>query len=540
MNKKIFTAILLLLVIVFSILIRLPYLSVPLERDEGGYAYIAWGMEHGEIPYRDIFDNKPPLIYFIYLLTFKVFGYSVEAIHFFLMLWVLAEVVLIYLLSWRLFQQRSLSLIAAAIFSLMASEPCVFGFAANTEIFMLLPIIGSYILLLKSEEEQSVKWLIFCGLLSGIACMIKPVGFHNFAGIIIYLLYRALKTHDFKRLAKQIVYLAAGFILIPLLLLLYFWSRRSVPDFIYGTFGYNLINYMAIGGSFLDIEVLMNFWRRFVLILKSDLLFWLLCLYAFVSGYKNERKNTILLAVWLVMSFLGVSAGKRFFPHYFLQLTPPLAIGAAWGLWRLLNQDIKKFKSYWLRLVLSGALIVLSIYIPWQANYRYLFQYTPAQISQSIYGRNPFVEAWQIAGYVAAQTAPSDTVAILGSEPEILYYAKRKSASKYIYFYHIFWRIDQAEVLAKQQEAVQEIEINKPKFIVAVNINSSVGKLRDSPEYLFDQMKLIIKQDYCLDGFVFLLRDKTIYAFGAEQVQKRQELLKSGQAQIMIYKRNRS
>ncbi|MDD5259304.1 MAG: glycosyltransferase family 39 protein [bacterium] len=540
MNKKVFTVLSLLLVIAFSILIRLPYLSVPLERDEGGYAYIAWGIEHGEIPYRDSFDHKPPLIYFIYLLTFKVFGYSVEAIHFFLILWVLAEVVLIYLLSWQLFHKQSLSLMAAAIFSLMASEPCVFGFTANTEIFMLLPIIGSYILLLKSEEKQSVKWLIPCGLLSGIACMIKPVGVHNFAGIILYLSYQALKAHDLKRLAKQLLYLVSGFILIPALLLFYFWSRRAVPDFIYGTFGYNLVNYMAIGGSLFDLRVLMIFWRRLVFILKSDLLFWLFCLYAFISGFKMDRKKTILLVVWFVMSFLGVSAGKRFFPHYFLQITPPLAIGAAWGLWKLLDQDIKICKSHWLRVILSGALIALSIYIPWQANYRYLFQYTPEQISQSIYGRNPFVEAWQIAGYVATQTSPSDTVAILGSEPEILYYAKRKSASKYIYFYHIFWRIDQTEVLAIQREVVREVENNKPKYIIAVNIVSSVGKPGNAPEYIFDKMRLIIKQDYCLDGFVFLLKDTTIYAFGPEQVKKRQELLGSGQAQIMIYKRNRS
>ena len=45
---------------------RIPLLDVPLERDEGEYAYIAWRLGHNELPYRDWVDQKPPAIFWVY------------------------------------------------------------------------------------------------------------------------------------------------------------------------------------------------------------------------------------------------------------------------------------------------------------------------------------------------------------------------------------------------------------------------------------------------------------------------------------------
>jgi hypothetical protein len=48
------------------ILLRLPMVSVPLERDEGSYAYVGWIWFFGKgLPYRDMYEMKPPLLYLI-------------------------------------------------------------------------------------------------------------------------------------------------------------------------------------------------------------------------------------------------------------------------------------------------------------------------------------------------------------------------------------------------------------------------------------------------------------------------------------------
>ena len=51
-----------LAVLAFAAL-RTPLLAVPLERDEGEYAYIAQRMLAAELPYRDAFDQKPPGVF---------------------------------------------------------------------------------------------------------------------------------------------------------------------------------------------------------------------------------------------------------------------------------------------------------------------------------------------------------------------------------------------------------------------------------------------------------------------------------------------
>ncbi len=46
------------LVILLSVVLRAGIVSIPLERDEGEYAYIAQRWLAGDVPYRDAFDQK--------------------------------------------------------------------------------------------------------------------------------------------------------------------------------------------------------------------------------------------------------------------------------------------------------------------------------------------------------------------------------------------------------------------------------------------------------------------------------------------------
>ncbi len=61
------------------ILLYLPVMVSPLERDEGVYATIAQRLLRGDVPYRDLFDNKPPIVYGWYAFSFLVFGEGVAA-----------------------------------------------------------------------------------------------------------------------------------------------------------------------------------------------------------------------------------------------------------------------------------------------------------------------------------------------------------------------------------------------------------------------------------------------------------------------------
>ena len=59
-------ALALLALIILTAALHLPLLDIPLERDEGEYAYIAWRLGHNELPYRDWVDQKPPAVFYLY------------------------------------------------------------------------------------------------------------------------------------------------------------------------------------------------------------------------------------------------------------------------------------------------------------------------------------------------------------------------------------------------------------------------------------------------------------------------------------------
>src|SRR5688572_30950136 len=48
------------------LLLRLPSLVQPMGADQGLYAYVGDRIGHGELAYRDAWDQKPPGIHYIY------------------------------------------------------------------------------------------------------------------------------------------------------------------------------------------------------------------------------------------------------------------------------------------------------------------------------------------------------------------------------------------------------------------------------------------------------------------------------------------
>src|ERR1019366_3132286 len=52
----------------------LPHLRFPLGRDQATYCQIAQQLLHGQLLYRDLWDNKPPGIFFLYAPFVKLSG----------------------------------------------------------------------------------------------------------------------------------------------------------------------------------------------------------------------------------------------------------------------------------------------------------------------------------------------------------------------------------------------------------------------------------------------------------------------------------
>ena len=160
--------------------LRMPLLDIPFERDEGEYAYIAWRLGHNELPYRDWVDQKPPGVFWVYRLALSLPMDAIRAVHFAGLLFAAASSCAVFFLALR-FMSGFWAWIAGALFAVLAADPLVQGTAANTELFMLLPLILSQIVGLKAatNTRRNILFMILAGALTGIAITFKQVAAVN-------------------------------------------------------------------------------------------------------------------------------------------------------------------------------------------------------------------------------------------------------------------------------------------------------------------------------------------------------------------------
>jgi len=145
---------------------------------------------------------------------------------------------------------------------------------------------------------------------------------------------------------------------------------------------------------------------------------------------------------------------------------------------------------------------------------------------------NPFPEALPVAEYLRQHTAPSDTVMVFGSEPEIYFDAHRHSASGYIYMYPLME--DQSYWSTMQNQMMQEVEGNRPAYVVFVNISPSWLSRHGSPQVVAFRtwMEQYIAANLEEVGAVELADPESHYYWGDEARGHRQP-----GRELLIYKK---
>jgi len=97
--------------------LRFPFLEIPLERDEGAYAYMAQLLLEGVPPYTQAYSLYFPGAFIIYVLTFLILGPTIFAIHFCLLIANLITIIIIILIGKKLFYSLA-GVVSGATFGL--------------------------------------------------------------------------------------------------------------------------------------------------------------------------------------------------------------------------------------------------------------------------------------------------------------------------------------------------------------------------------------------------------------------------------------
>ena len=170
LNEKIYLYIVAVIVLGFTCFVRFRFLEVPLERDEGEYAYMGWQLMLGFLP--DVGSMLLPGIHFVYATILTIFGQTHSSIHLALLFTNIATAFLIFLLGKHLYDE-SVGIFSGASFLVMTLSPSVQGFWANSEHFVIFFAIGGILLMMIALDNEDKKYLFLSGILLGFAILIK-------------------------------------------------------------------------------------------------------------------------------------------------------------------------------------------------------------------------------------------------------------------------------------------------------------------------------------------------------------------------------
>jgi hypothetical protein len=214
---------------------------------------------------------------------------------------------------------------------------------------------------------------------------------------------------------------------------------------------------------------------------------------------KGIRRQTSFGAGFGFFSFLGVAIGLYFRRHYFVLALPALAVllGAA----VVAMQRAMRFRIF-VNVFKSLPLILFAMTLSWVIFYQAqaFFQLSPLRLCEFCYRWNPFEESIAAAGYIREHSAPDARVGVIGSEPEIYFYANRHSATGYIYTYALME--PQPDARAMQRDMILEIETNRPEYLVHVSYGLSWGLQPLNDQTILDWFKEYSGRDYEAVGLI--------------------------------------
>ena len=391
--------------IVLALLLRAPYLSTPLGRDEGGIAYIArsWSGGHGSL-YGAYFLDRPPLL--VGLFKIAVLGGD-RGVRVLGALAAVALVVVIALLGRAVAGPRA-ARIAGLLAALLTGSVSIGAVHTPGELLAAVPSTLSVLCLILAYRSRHARFVLAAGALAVVAALVKQSFLDAGVAGVAFVAVSAACNRDV-RLRWPLAYGAGA--AIPLAALVAWLAAARVPlgDFIYVLVGFRLDLLQTIAGS--DIPLQERLAGLAVPALASGLVLVVAAAVMGLRRLRGDRTLVVTFSAWLAAATIGVLAGGYYASHYLIELVPVSCVAAAVGIAGARAQTrvavLAACTAVALTTALGGA-VYLALHPP----------------------RRPELA---VARYVRDHARPGDTQYVMYAQPNVLYYAGLPSPYPYVW-----------------------------------------------------------------------------------------------------------
>jgi 4-amino-4-deoxy-L-arabinose transferase-like glycosyltransferase len=422
-------------------------------RDQGVFLYMAWRILNGEVPYRDVWDHKPPLIYLINTLGLALTPDSRWGV------WLIELVLLTIatLLAYRILKEAfgPLPALSTLVITLVSLTFAMQSGNHATE-YALLFQFGCLLLAMSAVDRGAWFWRGYAiGALSGLIFLTKQNCVGVALAIVIYLVAVRLRARAYRKILRELLSLFLGGSTVLAVAVILFARFGALPQFIDAAFTYNF----AYAGSSSLTSHLTSIIRGFELLSES----WL-TQFAFIGvtaavilvvfrGDFLQRAMPLLviglIALPIELLFIGVTGNS--YPHYYVTLLPVFSIFSALAVHTLLLGVTQIRPGRAIQTAFIAALVGI-------------FALTQLRHYRNTFTTYRLVGHPEAIAYVEERTSRDDTVLLWGAETAVNFFSGRRSPTEYVYQYPLF---TEGYTNDQMVEAfLEDILENKPRLII--------------------------------------------------------------------------
>jgi hypothetical protein len=473
--------------IVFCILYPVSPLNMPFTyRDSGVFLYSGWRIINGDLPYRDFWDHKPPVIFFINALGLLITNNSRWGV------WLIEFIGLFLaaLLGFKLV--RKVFGIFPAIFSqviwLLSLIYTIKGGNLTTEYTLPLQFLALWLIRDADKDDFPFSRWFFIGFVGSIAFFTKQNTIGIWIAIVIFLLYRRIKIDQKRKSLIEIIFFFFGGLTFSLCLVLFFVFQGVILEFWSAAFEYNFV-YSLSSRNILDrVKPIVE---GVSLLTKTGL--FQFAMIGYIAGlllYKEMKTQVkqysallLVLLIDLPIEFILISVSGRTYYHYYMTLLPVLAFFSAITFWMIINSlRLWKVESIikWVFMISVVIILIWSSY---------------ADYKNQLVTFNSIGDKFMI-NYISSNSNFGDYVLLWGAESSINFFTERESPGKYVYQYPLFTDgyVNEQMILEFLEDIIQK----KPKLII--DTNNSFTPFFDFPIHTEEIDKKFRTIKYCYNN----------------------------------------
>lgn len=457
------------------VLLKIPSLFEPYwYGDEGVSLTVGMAIRKGYLLYRDVFDNKPPLLYLIASLA----NGNLFVFRLFFFFWGILGLQLFYRISIFLFtpKKQGATIISNIAFIILTTTPIFEANIANGEVmFIVFSLAGWYFTLAK-------KGYLKAGLMFSFAFLTKVPAVFDLWPLVVWLIASVKLVQQLNK--SGVVKLLLAFS-VPIILSFLFFSLHGEFFSYLSSVYVQMIGYSSSWGTGNQQLSLVNLLKS-GLVIKGSVL--MLFGFIFWRQWKGQKGVIVpsLFAYWLISSIFGATISGRPYPHYLVQVVPPLCFSLGFI---ALVKPRQKF------ILIMGIFLLVGTfkyYNFWQypslSYYVNFFKLvTKGEEGKESYYKffNPSLpEQYTIASIVQAYSENTDKIYVWSNTAQFYPMTKRLPVLKYVTAYHL---IEKGE----DQKVETYIQIGRAKVIVndkKLSQNDRLMALLNNNYYLVESL----------------------------------------------------